>query len=542
MPTPRLIAFEGVDGAGKTTVLALVAEALRQNGHKVFMPRTGKEHDSVPTRMIRRLTRDPTNFDLTGTAELLLYCAREAQILEELVRPALKRGETVLIDRSLLTPVVLGAFGRQLDRGLCESSAKAACLGIEPDLTLIFDVHPRTSRLRKRLEKIRTRPEADGGGRKGLAGSGFKERVREGYLTIARERGYPVFHAERATPQIVAQRVLAFIEHGKRPEQTESPDDARPVWQVDPNLSLEQGLEQVPPAVALFLSNGLISARPLRARYLQAEPELVAWGLDPEDPLRAAAAEIQPDYALRGLSKRPLQPEDLRTLFMDRAPSAAINALKFVDGPQADALRERFASVVAGAVLSSLTGRSDELALKLRQQLWKEAELPQRAASLAFCSDADAWKRREKLLESTPYTALGTLRGLRGGRADELLQYYAPRIPKAVLGALSGRTDELAHQLRQEVLHVGREVVDSVRGLDDEGSWQLRAQFAQRSPSTVIHSLEGLGASPRLQELRAQCERYGSGDLHTLRRSRGLDEYQQLPAWYRTRAALDTDG
>lgn len=542
MTKPRLIAFEGVDGAGKTTVLSLVADALRQQGQTVFMPRTGKEHDSVPTRMIRRLTRDPTNFDLTATAELLLYCARESQILEEMVRPALARGETVIIDRSLLTPVVMGAYGRHLERSMCEASANAASLGVTPDITLVFDVHPRTSRIRKRLEKIRTRPEPDGGGRKGLSGSGFKERVRQGYIEIAAERGYPVFHAERATPRIVADRVLAFLLQGARPEQTETPDDARPNWMVDPSLTLEQGLDQIPPGVALFLSNGLIAARGLRRKYLEQEPQLTAWSLDPEDPLQEAAAEVQPDYALRNLSKKPLSgPDDLRVRFAERAPSAAINALKFVDSTEADQLREKYAAVVPGAVLGSLTGRSDAFAVALRERLWKAAEFGPRAASIAFCEDADAWKRREKLFESAPLNALSTLRGLSDKRTNELLEFYVTRTPKAVLGAITGRSDPLAQRWRRQALDVGREVVDSVRGLDDEGSWELREQFAESSPSTVIHSLEGLAPSARVKAMRARCEKLGLGDLHTARRSRGLDEHALLPEWYRMRASLESE-
>lgn len=543
MPKPRLIAFEGVDGAGKTTALALVAEALRQSGERIFLPRTGKEHDSVPTRMIRRLTRDATNFDLTPTAELLLYCAREAQVLEELVKPALARGETVLIDRSLLTPVVLGAYARKLDRKMCEASTEAANLGITPDVTLVFDVHPRTSRIRKRLEKIRTRPEPDGGGRKGLSGSGFKERIRQGYVEIAKERGYPVFHAERATPKVVAERVLRFLQQGVHPEQSESPDDSRPVWQVAPELSLEQGLELVPPSVALFLTNGLISARELRRKYLAQEPELVAWGLDPEDPLREAAAEVQPEYALRSLSKKPLSgADDLRLRFAERAPSAAINALKFVDSPEADAIRERFVSKAPGAVLGSLTGRQDAFALAMRESLWKQSELGPRSASIAFSSDEDAWKRRMKMFESAPLHALGTLRGLNDERTNELLRYYVTRTPKAVLAAVAGRSDALAHELRQQALDVGREVVDSVRGLDDEASWALREQFIESSPSTVIHSLEGVAPSARREQVRQRCEQLGRGDLHTARRSRGLDEYPTLPEWYRMRASLDSEG
>src|SRR5690606_24152064 len=152
------------------------------------------------------------------------------------------RGETVLVDRSFLTPVVLGAYGRGLDRQLCTTMAQAAADGVRTDLTLIFDVHPRTSRIRKRLEKVRTKT-LGGGGRKGLAGSGFKERVRDGYLAIAQENAYPVFHAERVGPAVVAERVLAFIEHGKPPSETEGPLDSVPNWRIEPGTSFADGLK-----------------------------------------------------------------------------------------------------------------------------------------------------------------------------------------------------------------------------------------------------------------------------------------------------------
>ena len=189
MSSARLIAFEGVDGAGKSTALLRVAERLRAQGVRVYLPREGKEHVSRPTRMIRQLTRDPRNYMLSPQAELLLYCAREAQVMNELVRPALARGDTVLVDRSFLTPIVLG-MARGLKREECEAAARLASSNLEPDLTLVFDVHPRTSRLRKRIERIRTHALGEGG-RKGLAGSAFKERVRDSYARIAHEHGYP---------------------------------------------------------------------------------------------------------------------------------------------------------------------------------------------------------------------------------------------------------------------------------------------------------------------------------------------------------------
>ena len=128
-------------------------------------------------RAIREITRDRRNASLDSRAELLLYCAREAQVLVELVEPALARGEVVLIDRSLLTAEVIGR-ARGLSGETCADAVRSASAQLEPDLTIVFDVHPRTSRLRKQLAKIGAHSD-ERGGRKGLAGSGFKRRVRD---------------------------------------------------------------------------------------------------------------------------------------------------------------------------------------------------------------------------------------------------------------------------------------------------------------------------------------------------------------------------
>jgi dTMP kinase len=501
----RIIAFEGMDGSGKSTVIKAVAERLRQSGVKVCIPRAGKEHASRPARRIRRLTRDPRNLDLLPRAELSLYCAREAQIMEEFVRPALERGETVLLDRSLLTPVILGAWGRGLPRDECEGAARLASGGIEPDLTLVFDVHPRTSRIRKRVEKIRTHTLGKGG-RKGLAGSGLKERVRQGYLEVARERGYPLFHVERITPQQLAERVIPVVENGIEAMPEEDEDDARPVWMVPDDWDLAKVLDELPVEVGLFLSNGLVAARDLRARAMVQEPELVAWSLDPLDPLREKAAEREPDYALRGWARRPLSgSEDLRVRLLGPAPAAAISALKHVDDPEADELRAECADRVPGAVVASLTGREDHVAEELRRRCWSRAEPEEHSASLTLCGGETAWRLREQLMSSQPVLGLESLRGVAGARAQELLEAFADRAPKTVLRALSGRTDARAHVLRERLFETGREVVDSVRGLDDEPSWALRERAVARWPSTVVHSLFGLPEDERVKEMREHC-------------------------------------
>ncbi len=534
-PKPRVIAFEGVDGAGKSTVIGRVAQWLRERGESVYLPRSGKEHDSRPTRMIRRLTRDPRNLELSPRAELQLYCARESQILDESVDPALVRGQTVLLDRSLLTPVVLGAWGRGLDRADCEAAARLAAAGREPDLTLVFDVHPRTSRIRKRLDKVRSHRSRDSG-RKGLGGTGLKERVRAGYNVIAAERGYPVFHVERASPDEMAQRVIKVIEGGPVEEREA---DQRPTWRVDPRLSFEEALAQQAPAVALYMTRSLICGRELRARHVDDETALVAWGLDREDALRSRLLDAEPIYALSGWQRRPLDEDDLRERHASLYPVAVLRALKGVDGERADAIRRALTSVAPGAVVESVQGREDAWAEQLRDEQWSEADPYERAESLIGCSGEAAARRRERLLAKHPAQGLASLRGVAPEHADVLLRHWSERAPKAVVRALAGRSDDTAHDLRKALLETGREVVDTIRGLDDPRAWALRRELAERWPSTVLWSLAGTPPGPERTAIHDACVRAGSGDLHLLRRVRGLEEVPAWPEWARSRPGLE---
>lgn len=520
----RMIAFEGVDGAGKSTAIKLVADRLRALGVKVFMPRIGKEHRSKPIRAIRSLTRDRTHLELRPMPELLLYAAREAQVLSQLAAPALARGETVLLDRSMLTPVVIGAHGRGLELARCEAATALASAGIEPDLTLIFDVEPRTSRIRKRLDKVRSQRLRDGG-RKGLAGSGFKSRIRAGYLELAKRDDYPLICAERGTPAEVSAHVLAVIEAwgagAARP--TQAADAGRPWWRIDPQASFVDNFATLPEMLQLYFGRSLPIGRALRRELLEREPELVVWATQLEDPLHEAAAELAPGHVLvrlAGLST-PLV-EGLRERCKDSHPAEVARSLKLVAGERADALRSELAETVPGSVLESLAGRSDPLANELRKRLWKGADAYERTASLRGCDDDAAWKLREKLFEKDPGVALSSLTGLGASaklaRVNELLERYAPLAPKPVLAALRGRSDAFAHGLRAGLESTGRELIDSLVGLDDPEAWALRERYFERWPSTVITSLDGLADHPRSRALVARCRAAASDDLFVQRR------------------------
>lgn len=529
-----------MDGAGKSTVLKRVAERLRSGGTKVFLPRSGNEHDSRPTRMIRRLTRDQRNLDLSGLGEMLLYCAREAQVLEELVRPALRRGETVLIDRSLLTPEVLGR-ARGLDATQCREIATLSAGGLEPDLTLVFEVHTSTSKLRKRVEKVRTHVLDGEGGRKGLAGSGFKQRVRDLYITIAKERGYPLFHVERATPDELEARVTRVIEHGASADLGQGPLDETPLWRVDAGLPFLEALETLPLAVALPLSQGLRMGRLLRQSAMQQEPGLVAWGLDEEDPIREAMFEVEPRYALRGLRKSPfLGNRDLRMRMLGVDPTAALSSLRYQLEPEFDLMRERHVESAPDGVLKSLAGREDAFAVDLRARCWKAGTDAARASSLADCTGEPAWKLRERLMDKHPIVGLKTVVGLVDPRVDRWLELYSEKAPKRVLAALSRRSDPFAYELREALFETGAEVIGSLRHLTDDRAMALRERAVSRWPAAVISSLSAVtGKSERpnaaaVVPMVERCKEEGAGDLFVARQLQSREEWPGRPAWATT--------
>src|SRR5688572_33283022 len=106
------IVFEGIDGSGKTTVSNRAAVALREGGLTVEHVREGGKFSSPVTQAIREFGRDSRNLQLTPEAELLLYVARDVQLLEEATRPALGRADLVIADRFLYSAEVLAQHGR----------------------------------------------------------------------------------------------------------------------------------------------------------------------------------------------------------------------------------------------------------------------------------------------------------------------------------------------------------------------------------------------------------------------------------------------
>lgn len=172
------ISFEGTEGGGKTTQIALLAERLRLLGRVVQVVR---EPGGTPIgeEIRHTLKHSPGNSDMTPEAELLLMNASRAQLVREVIRPALAAGEIVLCDRFHDSTTAYQGHGRQLDLRLVQSVIDFAIGDTRPDLTLLLQVPLAVSEARRAARG------AGGRDRFEEADRDFFERVETGYQAIA---------------------------------------------------------------------------------------------------------------------------------------------------------------------------------------------------------------------------------------------------------------------------------------------------------------------------------------------------------------------
>ena len=177
MMPARFITLEGIEGAGKTTVADRITQALRARGLTVHATR--EPGGTKVAERIRALVLDRGEEHIGATAEtLLMFGARQVHV-DNLIRPALARGEWVLCDRFTDATHAYQGGGRGVDRGLIERIAQAVHGDLQPDCTLLLDVPVRVG-----LERMQARRGAVD--RFEIESAQFLERVRNRYLDLAR--------------------------------------------------------------------------------------------------------------------------------------------------------------------------------------------------------------------------------------------------------------------------------------------------------------------------------------------------------------------
>ena len=200
-----MITFEGGDGSGKSTQIALLAARLRAAAHDV---RTFREPGGVapgdPGERIRDILLDPVHTELGVRAELLLYEAARAQLVASHYLPGIAAGAIVLCDRYADSSVAYQGYGRAaLPVEEVHELNRIATGGLIPDLTLLLDVDPAHGL---------AQAAARGADRLELAGAPFHERVRTGYLMMAEAEPERIKVVRRGPVDDVAAEVWSHVE------------------------------------------------------------------------------------------------------------------------------------------------------------------------------------------------------------------------------------------------------------------------------------------------------------------------------------------
>lgn len=191
------ITLEGIDGAGKSTQLRLLTGWLRRHGYRPCVTR--EPGGTRVGEQIRNILLSSANRKLTPLAELLLMYAARHQHLEEVVRPALARGELVLSDRFNDASLAYQGFGRGLGERPVRLLDELICGSLQPDLTLILDAPPSVA-----LRRASQRGEGADRRRFENIGLRFQGRVRKGYHEIARHepRRVKLINADRPAREV----------------------------------------------------------------------------------------------------------------------------------------------------------------------------------------------------------------------------------------------------------------------------------------------------------------------------------------------------
>ncbi|WP_314685759.1 dTMP kinase [uncultured Bifidobacterium sp.] len=173
--TGLFLSFEGVDGSGKTTQVALLSDYLRDRGHKVVVTRE-PGGTALGTGLRGMLLQGAGDAPIQTRAEALLFAADRAQHVGEVIAPALERGDVVVCDRYIDSSLAYQAGGRELTVDEVRRINMWACGGLLPDRTYLLDIDPGGAM--DRLDRRRDRMES--------AGEGFRARTRASFLGLAR--------------------------------------------------------------------------------------------------------------------------------------------------------------------------------------------------------------------------------------------------------------------------------------------------------------------------------------------------------------------
>jgi dTMP kinase len=205
-PSGKMISFEGSEGSGKSTQIARLASRLQKLGHDVVSVREpgGTE---IGEQIRNIIVHNSKGDEMCAETELLLFTAARAQLVREVIAPALARGAIVLSDRFLDSSTVYQGIGRNLAADPVQQINRFAVGNVMPDLTLVIDVPMEVSleRIRQRASDIPDRMEREN--------IGFYKKIREGYLFLAKSMPERLAVIDGAkTEEVIEKKIWAEVQ------------------------------------------------------------------------------------------------------------------------------------------------------------------------------------------------------------------------------------------------------------------------------------------------------------------------------------------
>jgi dTMP kinase len=194
------ITFEGLEGSGKSTQARLLADFLRARFGEDKVVLTREPGGTEIGEQIRQVIHSLRNRDMAPTTEFLLYNAARAQIVAQVIRPALAQGKIIVCDRYADSTLAYQGYGRQLDMDMVREVIRYATGGLVPDLTFYIDI-PIEKGLARRNHGHTRGEELN---RMDMQTRDFYERVRVGYETLGRENAarWVVIDGTRSIDQV----------------------------------------------------------------------------------------------------------------------------------------------------------------------------------------------------------------------------------------------------------------------------------------------------------------------------------------------------
>lgn len=210
----RLVTLEGPEGAGKSTQSALIRAHLEVLGHEVVLAREpGGTHTGEAIRDVLLASAEGAS-EIRPRVDALLFNAARAQLLEEVVRPALRRGAWVILDRYADSTLAYQGYGSGVPLGELRALGEFATGGLTPDLTILLDVPAEVGLQRKQGEETRFEQAFD---------VVYHRRVRAGFLELAQaEPARFVLVDAGREPDAVTRDVVAAVERLTVHQRTDS--------------------------------------------------------------------------------------------------------------------------------------------------------------------------------------------------------------------------------------------------------------------------------------------------------------------------------